>query len=721
MNLMRNDVYEVAQRFWEFQLLLNKPIGLMLSLILVWQLIGWPCLFGVAVVIITQILNYALARILMSWEKTRRAATDTKLQKIANYVEAIRHLRWYGWHPTWLADIKDARQKELNLKVITYVWNNFIKFFNQFGGGLLPVVSFWAYTILAGKELRIDVAFPALQLFTLLQADFREIPKLITVLLNASVAIGRIEAFMNEPDKDDSKMSSAGDTLELKNASFAWPGFSNNVLHDITLAFPVGINVIFGPVAAGKSALLQAILGELDITNGELIEPHEPIAYCTQTPWLQSMSIRDNILFHSPYDELRYKKILDACALTADLATFKHGDLSNIGENGIGLSGGQRARVALARAVYSPAKILLLDDPLSALDQQTAESIVAKLFNGPLMQNRTVLLVTHRTDLTRESARQLIEVKNGAAHVVSRVLIQDIPSSPVSKNAASATGDTEPVDKAIEDAAVPEKFMEEEHRAHGGVQAAVYWEYIKAGKFRWWAFVILACVVFRLLMITNSWFLKTWGEAYNRDAESILTFQQFASSAGDIHIYANPLDNIVDRFPNPSVNAEPWILGYFTVTALIALTVLLLEFAMLLVTYSSAKQMFNNIMDRVSHTAFRFYDVTPVGRLMNRLTSDIGTIDGNISDLLLEVAWQGIAWVFSIVVIASVTPLFVVFSVALTAAFVFTFLRFLPTSQSLRRLEVCSLFESNKGRRYLTYRKADGVFKSSSVEFWNTP
>ena len=95
----------------------------------------------------------------------------------------------------------------------------------------------------------------------------------------------------------------------------------------------------------------------------------------------------------------RYRAVLDACALTPDLAEFKGGDLSKIGENGIGLSGGQRARVALARAVYSKNKILLLDDPIAALDQQTAEAIVKKLFSGPLVAGRTVVLVTHRTDL----------------------------------------------------------------------------------------------------------------------------------------------------------------------------------------------------------------------------------------------------------------------------------------------------------------------------------
>ena len=112
---------------------------------------------------------------------------------------------------------------------------------------------------------------------------------------------------------------------------------------------------------------------------------------------------------------------------------------------------------------------------------------------------------------------------------------------------------------------------------------------------------------------------------------------------------------------------------------------------MLFVTYTAARRMFRDIMNRISNTTFHFYDITPVGRLMNRLTSDIGTIDGNIADQLLIVIWYAIAWVSSMIVIGSVTPIFLVFAIALTLAFVMIFLRFLPTSQSLRRLEMVSL------------------------------
>ncbi|KAK5467067.1 hypothetical protein LTS15_000037 [Exophiala xenobiotica] len=689
-NLFRYDCYEVAQRFWEFQNLINKPLGLVLSIVLIWRMLGWPCLISVAVVIVAQMFNYILARILMAWETERRKATDFKLQKISQYVEAIRHLRWYGWHLTWLDGVMFARQRELNLRIVTYLWNSAIKFLNSMTSGILPVATFYAYTVLAGHQLRVDVAFPALQLFALLQTNIRELPGLITTLLNASVAIGRIEEFIAEPDKvetSENQLYTQGD-LELKNASFSWPGLSTLTLRNLSLSFPRGLTVVYGPVAAGKTALLQALLGELDLREGELLRPDAPVGYCSQTPWLQSMSIRENILFNSPYEDARYKKTLEACALLPDLTSFKHGDLSNIGENGIGLSGGQKSRVALARAVYSRAQILLLDDPLSALDQQTAEWIVAKCLCGSLMEGRSVILVTHRTDLCQHVAFQLVEISHGSATLHRND--EDLTTS------TSATivdgvdsGRGEDRGKDIDaSAAIPDKFVEDEHRAQGGVQLAVYWQYIKAGTLRWWFMVVLTAAVCRITYVSESWFLKEWGEAYDRVMMHVLTLQKFDS---EVHLLESPIAGLFDRFPNPARNVNPWLLGYLVIVICETMALLLSQISMLVVTYIAARRMFRDIMLRISTTTFHFYDVTPVGRLMNRLTSDIGTIDGNIADQFLVVIWYAIAWLSSMIVIASVTPIFLIFAVTLTLAFVLIFLQFLPTSQSLRRLEMVSL------------------------------
>ncbi|TVY34352.1 ATP-dependent bile acid permease, partial [Lachnellula occidentalis] len=671
MNLMRFDAYEVSQRFWEFSSLVSQPLGLVFSVVLIWRLIGWPCLIGVVTVFIAQAINAFIARALLSWEKDRRIATDNKLHKIGQLVEAIRHLRYYGWQDVWLARIMEARQHELTLRIITALWRILIAFTNSFASGMFPVVAFYAYTVWAGQPLTVDVAFPALQLFSMMETSLREVPNLITVLLNAKISVARLEEFMSEPEKEDADTEQGFNTkLEMKNASFAWPGATEPVLSNITLSFPVGLTVIYGEVGAGKTALLQALLGELDRLSGEYDRANDPVGYCAQTPWLQSMSIRENILFSSPYEEARYKQVLDACALIPDMANFKHGDLSLVGENGVGLSGGQKARLSLARAVYSRANILLLDDPLSALDHHTAESIVRKCLSGPLLKDRTAILVTHRTELCLGLADQIVHVVDGQARVIEAESIasEDLHGATPEEPAT----EEESADDIQQLAAVPEKFMDDEHRAHGGVKASIYWEYIKAGKLRWWFVLIVVLALYRVIDVGETWFLKQWGEAYGERDER--------ASSG-------PFGNL----PNPETNIRPWLIGFFLIAAAQSITYLISQAFMLVIIYQAGKNMFERVMTRVTHATFRFYDVTPVGRLMNRLTSDINTIDGNISNQFQNVAMLSISWISSIVVIGSVTPLFLIFAIALTIAFVVIFMHFLPTSQSLRRLEMVSL------------------------------
>ena len=675
LNLMRNDVYEVSQRFWDIDQITATPVGLVGSIALIWNLIGPSALIGVLTIVAVQVLDVVIAKYLLRWEKKRRTATDARLQATSQTIESIRHLRWYGWQQTWIDKIMNARQHELNIKIVTSLFGIVIGVVNVFASGAFPVVAFSAYTALAGKPLTIDIAFPALQLFGLLESYLRTLPDIITELLDAMVAMNRIEAFMKEPEKDDDASDPAeGGTLACENASFAWPGTSKSVLSGLKLTITQGCTLICGKVGTGKTALLQSLLGELDLLQGKLLRPDDMVAYCGQTPWLESMSIRDNILFESPFEEIRYKEVLDACALTPDLAGFKHGDLSNIGENGIGLSGGQKARVALARAIYSRARILLLDDPISALDHDTAESIIQKAFGGPLLRERTVVLVTHRTELCVHIASQILEIEDGTARQISRTAAKAKGLQAETPTAATANID-DLLDQKTKDeqeaAAVPDKFIEDEQRASGGVKASVYWQYIKAGKATWWILHVLAMAIYRVLDVGNKWLLKEWGESYDRDTVST--------------------QGLFDGLPNPEVNLHPWLVALLLFAIAYSTAYLFSKIFMMTIVYSTSKRLFTAVIDKVTHATFRFYDVTPVGRLMNRLTSDIGTVDGNIASQFHSMAYYILQWTTSIVIIASITPYFLIFTLLATGTFVYTFSFFLPTSQNLRRLEMVSL------------------------------
>lgn len=313
--------------------------------------------------------------------------------------------------------------------------------------------------------------------------------------------------------------------------------------------------------------------------------------------------------------------------------------------------------------------VLLLDDPLSALDHQTACTIVCKCLDGPLADSRTVVLVTHRTELCRGLAKQLIEISectarpldlsSGISTEVSRVMSSE------SENTSGEWSQGQEQEKAN----VPVKFIEDEKRVHGGVRATVYWEYIKAGRFTWWAILLCILVLGRLVDVGETWFLKSWGESYDKPS---------------VQATSSPFDGL----PSPEDNVRPWLLGFFFFAAVESTLSVISQSIMLAIVYFAGRQMFKDTLERVSHATFRFYDITPVGRLMNRMTSDIGTVDGNVSSQFTSVAWLIIRWMISLVIIGSVTPIFLLFALAMTASFVVIFNRFLPALQSLRRLEV---------------------------------
>jgi ABC-type bacteriocin/lantibiotic exporter with double-glycine peptidase domain len=301
LNVIRGDIYEVAQRFWEIDQLLKIPFGAVIAAALIWKLLGPSCFLGLVTLLTSQLLNYWLIKLLVKWQKIRKAATDGRIQSTAQFIEVIRHLRWYGWQNHWLGQVEEARSHELNIRFKVWLLKALVAFLNALSRGLFPVVALYSYTYLAGNTLSVDLIFPALSLFSSLDARLTEIPSMITTLINAHISMQRINGFMDEPELETIPPQNEGNHLRLSlvDGSFAWPEQKTPVLKHLNLAFSPGLTLVTGKVGAGKTALLQCLLGELDQVEGSKSLANEAIGYCSQTPWLQSMSIRDNILFQA--------------------------------------------------------------------------------------------------------------------------------------------------------------------------------------------------------------------------------------------------------------------------------------------------------------------------------------------------------------------------------------------------------------------------------------
>ncbi|KAI9506823.1 P-loop containing nucleoside triphosphate hydrolase protein [Coemansia spiralis] len=196
-------------------------------------------------------------------------------------------------------------------------------------------------------------------------------------------------------------------------------------LNNIDVQFPAGrLSILAGPTGSDKSSLLSALIGEMTNSNSKYrdiielsnkgLEIHN-IAYVAQEGWLRNGTIRDNILFGEPYNKDRYEEVLRACALKLDLRILKAGDMTEISERGVTLSDGQKQRIALARAVYSSRRILLIDDCLSAVDAHTGKHVLMEclLSKTSLMQGRTCVLATHHVAMCLPFAQFLVMLHNG--------------------------------------------------------------------------------------------------------------------------------------------------------------------------------------------------------------------------------------------------------------------------------------------------------------------
>ncbi|KAF8938669.1 hypothetical protein BGZ58_000407 [Dissophora ornata] len=497
-------------------------------------------------------------------------------------------------------------------------------------------------------------------------------------------------------------------------------------LKNLSVDFPVGqLSLVVGPTGSGKSALLLSLLGELERLEGHMYLPRldygrdhsyeggSGIAYVSQSAWLQNSTIRDNILFGKEFDQDRYDAVIEGCALITDFEILESGDKTEIGEQGITLSGGQKQRVSLARAVYSDAKVLLLDDCLSAVDTHTGKQLFQTL-TGPLLEGRTIIMATHQVQLTLNAASLVLVLNKGEVlgcgtpeEVIRYQWVDNVTLVASVSDASSevSTLNGEDKDKAKKDKEkkkekVSVRLTEEEKKVEGAVAWRIYRTYLVAsGGAIFWSGLVLLFFVREFVDIGQNAWLATWA---NKMAETtgsfvIKSFQSAAPESLALSVYTafSPMDDseystltasMFGDYAPGKVNVDFYLGVYILLSLASMIFGAITNFYVIHGGLAASRTLHQQLLHKITRAKVRFFDTTPIGRIVNRFSSDMSTIDDEVSSNLQQLFSCVVTIVGIIFIISFNMPVFMIAAVFIVVIYVFIAAFYVPISRDLKRL-----------------------------------
>ncbi|KAL4964262.1 P-loop containing nucleoside triphosphate hydrolase protein [Aspergillus stella-maris] len=585
LTLMSVDTERVASGLRNLHEVWASPVDVALALWLLQRQLGVAAVAPAAVFVLCSILGLGVASTMGTRQRLWLEAIQSRVQVTSEMLKSMKEIRLSGLQASMASKLEALRGEEITQSrpfkkaLVAIVTLSFTT------AALGPLLAFTMYTLLAIRNgtqvLNYDKAYTSLSLLALLQTPMSLILDAIAGIVAAVGALQRIGEYLSqspaagvvewkpdeekkdipphkepisgaEPGKNEynkEKEAHPEETrkpiIHLQNFSAGWsagaghgdgadtpaPSTPNFILKNLTLdIYSRSVNFVIGPVASGKSTLLHALLGETSSTSGSATVVPTTISFCAQTPWISNDTIQQNILGTSLLVREWYDRVVEACALTEDIRGLElsggGGDQQVVGHGGMKLSGGQRARVGLARAVYAREKLLLLDDVFSGLDAKTEERVFANLFgvNGLLRgSDTTVVLATnavHRlayadTVIVLDSNGYLVRPDGG--HKEASVLTAEItheytPTSStdtgIDDDGTSPGGNTVPIGA---EASRPLSLIETPQGSERRTGDMTVYKYYAKAVHPWNAAVfVVACALFVVGLIIPQFVVRWW-------------------------------------------------------------------------------------------------------------------------------------------------------------------------------------------------------------------
>ncbi|KAF0732485.1 hypothetical protein Ae201684_010474 [Aphanomyces euteiches] len=649
-NLFGTDVLNMMEFANYSHQLWIVPVQILIVLGLLYRLVGWASLVGLAIVGLVLWINSRSAIALGKAEMQLLKRKDDRTKLLTELFGAIQIVKFNAWEEKFGERAQGLRDLEVGALRVFYKYLILIQSLLGCTPVLVALSVFATFTLGMKQVLTVTVVFSTVALFKSLQEAIESLPVSITTFMQSLVSAKRLNAMLVMEVVDQTKVQTPANidksheyaeehvVVAIEDGSFGWDA-DNLLFRNINLKVHQGeLVVIHGAVGQGKSSLCSILLGEMVKTNGSVFVGGQ-VAYFSQQPWIQNTTIRENILFGKPYDRTKYDKVIDACALAKDMASFPAGDRTEIGAKGLNLSGGQKARVSLARACYSDADVFILDSPLSAVDAIVSSEIFRKCFQG-LLHHKTVLLVTHNPEIIAspevakayliqdgqitESTRSpttLSPVAEEKSPLVSP-LRQRRPYWEASYTEApvvvrkhdsllTPTASTPYNFKPVEMLFTPRgkdvneshgRLVKEEVRAVGRVSKAVVFKYLECiGGWPAITVLLLVTVGMQAFKITSDLWLTKWSNDTNHMDPAVFV----ASVNYNMSVYGS------------------LALGCCVFTAIGCACVFIFS-------VRGANKLFSAMLASLLEAPMRFFDTNPIGRLLNRFGDDVTSCDLNI-------------------------------------------------------------------------------------------
>ena len=467
------DLTQYGQQIW------SAPFQIVLCMISLYQLVGLSVLAGVGAMVVMIPLNGIIARIMKNLQIAQMKNKDQRTRLMTEILNNMKSIKLYAWTSAFMENLSHIRNDlELNTLRKIGAAQSFANFTWSTTPFFVSCSTFAVFVLTNDRPLTTDIVFPALTLFNMLTFPLSVLPMVITSIIEATVAVDRLSGYFaaaelqNDAVRFNDPVTEVGEeSVRIRDATFTWDkDEGRNVLCNINFAAHKGeLSCLVGRVGAGKSSFLQSILGDLWKISGEVVVQGR-IAYVAQQPWIMNASAKENIVFGHRWDPQFYNQTIEACALHDDFLALPDRDSTEVGERGISLSGGQKARLTLARAVYARADIYLLDDVLSAVDQHVGRHLIDRVL-GPngLLQGKTRILATNAIPVLREADficllrdqrilekgtyEQLMAMKGEIANLV-KTSSNDEEDSSSPSSASKLSDDTEASVPVVENSAI---------------------------------------------------------------------------------------------------------------------------------------------------------------------------------------------------------------------------------------------------------------------------